>query len=212
VRSRRSAAALLAVCAVAVLAVGCRSQPGTSGDAAGSGSAATPPASAAVGDDPLARAQAAAKLLGGTLRGKLEQAMAQGGPARAIEVCASEAQAVAAKVRADTGVAVGRSSRRLRNPADAAPPWVAEWLAAQGDRKAAGVTGVRTLADGPQGRVARVLLPIELEPKCLACHGDPATLAPEVKAVLAARYPGDAATGYAAGDLRGALWAEAPAR
>jgi len=31
-----------------------------------------------------------------------------------------------------------------------------------------------------------------------------------VKAELAQRYPHDRALGYAAGDLRGALWAEAP--
>jgi hypothetical protein len=169
---------------------------------------ATASASAAPAD-PLDRAEAAAKLLGGTLRGKLEKAMAEGGPAKAIETCASEAQPIAAKVAADTGVRVGRASKKLRNPADAPPPWVAEWLDAQAGKKFADAKGVRAMADANGAKVARVIKPIELEAKCLACHGAPASLAPEVKAVLAARYPADAATGYEAGDLRGALWAEA---
>ena len=47
--------------------------------------------------------------------------------------------------------------------------------------------------------------PIVLAPQCLGCHGKVAELAPGVAAVLAQRYPGDLATGYAAGDLRGAF-------
>ena len=42
------------------------------------------------------------------------------------------------------------------------------------------------------------LRPIVLAPQCLGCHGKVAELAPGVAAVLAQRYPGDLATGYAA--------------
>lgn len=156
----------------------------------------------------LARAEAAATTLATTLRGRLTAAMREGGPAAAVEVCAREAQGIAATVRRDTGVTVGRSSLRLRNPADAAPPWVDAWLRAQGERPAAGVNGVRAV----EGDRARVLRPLAVEGPCLACHG-PATSIPEgVRAALSARYPGDRATGYALGDLRGALWAEATRR
>jgi hypothetical protein len=41
-------------------------------------------------------------------------------------------------------------------------------------------------------------------PLCLTCHGP--TLAADVAAAVAARYPRDEATGFAAGDLRGALY------
>jgi hypothetical protein len=44
----------------------------------------------------------------------------------------------------------------------------------------------------------------------LACHGPEEALQPEVRAALDQRYPEDRATGYAAGDLRGAFWAEVP--
>ncbi len=191
--------------AIALTGSACRSEASTG--AARAAASTSPPST----NDSLARAEAAAKRLGGTLRSKLEEAMTQGGAARAIEVCASEAQAVAAKVRADTGVTVGRASRRLRNPVDGGPPWVGEWLLAQGARKAAEAKGVREIVDTPLGATARVLKPIEVEAKCLACHGAPEAIAPDVKAMIAARYPADTATGYAAGDLRGALWAEAPA-
>jgi hypothetical protein len=40
---------------------------------------------------------------------------------------------------------------------------------------------------------------------CLACHGQVSSLDPAVRAVLAERYPADRATGYRAGDLRGAV-------
>ena len=60
--------------------------------------------------------------------------------------------------------------------------------------------------------VARVLRPLAIEAPCLLCHGRREALAPGVEALLAERYPGDAATGYSLGDLRGALHAEVVAQ
>lgn len=158
--------------------------------------------------DALPKVDNALTEFAGTLRKKVGDAMTEGGPASAIDVCAREAPVLSAKVRAEKGITIGRSSLRLRNPADAPPPWVAEWLRAQGERKAEGVVGVRTVAEVDGKKVARVLKPIAIEARCLNCHGK--ELAPEVKQALAAKYPSDAATGYELGDLRGALWAELP--
>jgi hypothetical protein len=44
-----------------------------------------------------------------------------------------------------------------------------------------------------------------VQERCLQCHGDPAKFTPEVRKILASRYPADMATGYKAGDLRGML-------
>lgn len=156
----------------------------------------------------LARTDRAATALATALRGRLTAAMREGGPAAAMEVCAREAQALVATTRRERGVTVGRSSLRLRNPADAAPDWVAAWLRAQGERPAAGVNGVRAVS----GDRARVLRPIAVEGPCLVCHGPPEAIPEGVRAALSARYPEDRATGYAPGDLRGALWAEATRR
>jgi hypothetical protein len=157
----------------------------------------------------IASARAAIATLRLKLRQRLQKAMGEG-PAKALEVCANEAQAIRAEVSHDTGVALGRASLRLRTPADAPPAWVGAWLAELGERKVEGVVGFARIDETPAGRVARVLEPIGVEKGCLTCHGPAETLTPAVREALGARYPNDAATGYAEGDLRGAFWAEKP--
>lgn len=189
---------------VPFLAVAC-STPGSGG---GSGAPSGSAAAKSREDAALAAAKSAAQRLGGELRTKLVDAMNNGGPAKAIEVCSTEAHALAENVAKETGVSVGRSSLKLRNVKDAPPGWVQTWLVAQGDKKADQTQGMEGVYDAPGGRVARFLKPIAIEGTCLSCHGDPATISEPVKAALAAKYPDDKATGYQNGDLRGALWAE----
>lgn len=153
------------------------------------------------------RARDAAQALGRALKTRLLAAMAEG-PRAAVEACADEAQAITARVGEERGARVGRSSLRLRNPANAGPAWVTEWLEAQGERPAEGVTPVATVADGR----ARFVGPIAIEGPCLACHGPEEGIAPDVRALLDERYPEDRARGYALGDLRGAIWAEVDLR
>jgi hypothetical protein len=162
------------------------------------------------GPEALGRADAAATKLGGTLRTKLGEAMARGGPTSALDVCAVEAPQVRAAIARDARVTLGRASLRLRTPADAPPDWVDAWLKAAGERKAEGVIGVHEVVDTPRGKVARVLRPIAIEAPCLTCHGDEATVTPAVRDAIRAKYPTDTAMGYHLGDLRGALWVEAP--
>ncbi len=156
-----------------------------------------------------ARAKDAMKALGGSLKSKLVSTMKEQGPVAALEVCSSNAQSLTAEMAAARGVLLGRSSGKLRNPANAGPDWVQAWLAEQGERSAEGVPGLTqqaTLADGTP--VVRVLKPLAVEAPCLVCHGPAAGRSPELSAALAERYPSDQATEYAAGDLRGAIWAE----
>jgi hypothetical protein len=137
--------------------------------------------------------------------------MKSGGPVEAVSACHIQAPKVSAGVAEQQGVQVGRSSLRLRNPDNAqAPAWVSAWLQAQGERPADGVAGVSEVATTPDGAVARVLLPIAVEPVCLTCHGPSDSLAPAVAGRITELYPADAAVDYAVGDLRGALWAEYP--
>lgn len=186
-----------------LLVIAC-SSPGSGAAPSGSGSAASKE------DAALAAAKSAAGKLGTQLRTRLTDAMNNGGPANAIQVCSTEAHGMAEQVAKDTGAKVGRSSLKLRNPQDAPPGWVQTWLVAQGDKKADATTGVEGVFDSPTGKVARFLKPIAIEGACLSCHGDPGQLSEPVKAALAAKYPEDKATGYQNGDLRGALWAEVP--
>ncbi|GEM_PF-227062 len=158
----------------------------------------------------LRRAEATAQELAGTLKTNLVAAMSEQGPEAAARYCSVGAQGLTAGIADARGVSVGRSSLRLRNPTNAGPAWVEAWLAQQGERAADGVETVGrvdTLPDGSQ--VARVIKPLAIGGPCVVCHGPAESLAPGVRAVLLDRYPGDAATGYSIGDLRGALWAEA---
>lgn len=186
--SKLTAPAFCATLVMAALAPGCASSdPGVNG---------------------LANAKAAIGTLKLQLRQRLQLAMADKGPAHALDVCAGEAQAIRARIAHESQTNLGRSSLRLRTPADRAPDWVQAWLAEQGEKKAAGVQGFSRIDDTPSGRFARVLEPIAIEKGCLPCHGPADKLGPGVNEALGARYPGDAAIGYAEGDLRGAIWAE----
>lgn len=127
-----------------------------------------------------------------------------GGPGEAIAVCRVEVPRIAAALSHD-GVRVGRTSHKLRNPANAPPGWAQPLLAAQvADPAQRGPHAVAL----PGGRVGYVE-PIFVQPACLACHGE--TLAAPVSEALARLYPEDRAVGFRAGDFRGLFWAEFPA-
>ncbi len=158
----------------------------------------------------LQRAQGAMMALGSSLKGELVSTMKEQGPEAALEVCSTSAQAMTAEVATEQGVTLGRSSLRLRNPANAGPAWVQGWLTMQGERKAEGVKPQVLSATRDDGvAVVRVIKPLPVEAPCLVCHGPDEGRAPSLSETLAQRYPSDAATGYALGDLRGAIWAEA---
>lgn len=147
-----------------------------------------------------------AKLLA-PLKKQLKQSLIAGmqnGPLSAISICKNEAPAIAASLSVD-GVDIGRTSHRLRNPANSAPEWVdpilKEYLSAESDR----APKVVSMENNRQGYIE----PIVVAPLCLACHGE--TLAPDVAAHINEAYPEDEATGFGVGDLRGVYWVEYPA-
>jgi hypothetical protein len=174
---------------------------------------ASPPAPAAVpiADAPAAwapaigRAQEAGRAFQKALQSRLTAAMAQGGPPAAIDVCSKDAPRIAAETSAAAGVKLGRTSERLRNPANTPPAWTVAPLAAASAHRAADAKPLAVDLGGSVG----VLLPVPVGSACLGCHGSAASLSPAVKEALAARYPADRATGYAEGDFRGFLWVEA---
>lgn len=156
----------------------------------------------------VAAAEAAAMSVAQAMRQRLQSAMSTAGPEGAVTACADEAQGLTALAVQGQRARAGRSSLRLRNPSNQGPDWVQEWLREQGERPAEGVEGLSEahVADGVV--VGRRILPIPVEGVCLTCHGGPDEMASGVQAIVAERYPTDQATGYAVGDLRGALWAE----
>jgi len=152
-----------------------------------------------------AKGEAALKALQQKLLTRVLDRMKDGGPSAAVAVCRDEAAQLTAEAAKEAGVAEGRTSNRLRNPRNAAPAWVQGPLAAAAGKTA---SAVRPVVFDLGDRVG-VLLPIPVRPTCLACHGPPDALSPDVKQTLAKAYPQDQATGYAEGDFRGFMWAEA---
>ena len=152
----------------------------------------------------IRRAEEAGQAFQKALQARLMAAMAQGGAAAAVDVCATEAAGIARDQSAASGVRMGRTSERLRNPGNVPPAWARTFLLLSSGEKAKDVAPLAV----DLGAEVGVLLPIAVRPACLGCHGPAAGIAPKVKEALAARYPRDQATGYADGDFRGFLWVE----
>lgn len=152
------------------------------------------------------RAEAAMSALQRQLSARLLAEMGKGGPAAAVRVCRDEARAITDAVSAEQGIEIGRTSHRLRNPANAPRPWVAKLLPSYAGRQAAEV-GPQTVDLGDRVGVVK---PLPTQPLCLGCHGERSAIAPQVREMIASAYPADEATGFAVGEVRGLIWAEVP--
>ena len=143
--------------------------------------------------------------LGARLKSELERA----GPVVAVAVCRDSAQIMTADVAEQWGIQVGRTSHRLRNPANAPREWARAYVAAvDSGAKASQVKSILVDLDDRVG----VLQPIATAALCVQCHGAPDSLSADMKRVLSESYPEDQAIGFAEGDLRGFFWAEAARR
>lgn len=127
----------------------------------------------------------------------------QEGPVAAMGVCSLQAPAIATAISTN-GIQVGRTSHKLRNPANASPDWAKPLLQSYLDNENDRQPHVVSLGNGRNGYVE----PIIVQPLCLACHGE--NLSQPVIDKLQALYPEDQATGFAQGELRGLFWAEFP--
>jgi hypothetical protein len=143
---------------------------------------------------------AAAKSLMESLGGQLKAALAEGGPVSAIRVCQQIAMPLTgAAGNSIEGISVRRVTLKPRNPAnqpDAADSAVLAAMQAQAKPE----VEIRRV-DG----TIRYYHPLPVQEVCLTCHGDPATFPQELASVLTELYPDDSATGYQAGELRGAI-------
>lgn len=177
---------ILAALAWTLAAVGCA-------DDGASPRPAASPAAAARGAEIL-----------GPFKQQLQQALKAGlaaGPAEAIRACNVQAPAIAASLSRD-GVRVGRTSHKLRNPANAPADWMQPLLNDYLERPEERAPRALELGAGRVGYAE----PISVQALCLTCHGE---VIPEaIAAPLAELYPEDRATGFREGDFRGIFWAE----
>jgi len=139
--------------------------------------------------------------LASELMGELYAALDESGPAAGITVCRDKAPLVAAHVAEMYGLRIGRTSHRLRNPANGAPVWAETYVA--------GLDEDLTYVAGPNGELG-ALLPIRLKAECQMCHGPAEMIDPDIMAAIHETYPDDQAVGFVEGDLRGWFWVEVP--
>ena len=153
------------------------------------------------------QAKAAVQALASSLKSELLAAIEAGGPTGAIEVCHTRAPAIAAEISEQSGLEVTRVSQRNRNPGNAPTEWQSAVLEDFKSRLEAGedpaTVAWQEVAELDGGREYRFMKAIPTGGLCLQCHGS--AIGPELAARIVELYPDDRATGFEAGDLRGAF-------
>lgn len=142
--------------------------------------------------------------LQGSLAKRLMAAMEDGGPTEAVEVCQEVAQRLTEKsARMEPPAEITRTALRVRNPVNRPDEHSAQVMQ----------SWESTLAKGNEAKpdirindgsviVHRPIMTAEL---CLQCHGEPSEMKASTRSLIREYYPDDAATGFQAGDLRGAF-------
>lgn len=156
----------------------------------------------------IQRGQGIAKATFEQMFARVKAQMEAVGPTGAVEYCSVAALPLVDSLSAVQGVHIKRTSDRLRAPHDAP----------DADERRRLDQVLAMLAEGakptdipPQALVLGDSIafyqPILINmPNCLKCHGTPGLeVDSATMAILARKYPNDAATGYAVGDFRG-LW------
>jgi uncharacterized protein DUF3365 len=156
--------------------------------------------------DPISHADLIVVSLQDALLKELTHALDQGGPEFAIQSCHIDVVGAIRRVERRPGIEAGRTSDRLRNPANAPRAWAAPLVRANAGRPAREIDGFAV----DLGTAVGVLRPIVEQPMCASCHGPAEKITPAVAAALKRRYPDDRAIGVVNREIRGWFWVEVP--
>jgi hypothetical protein len=156
----------------------------------------------------LERAQKAFAEFQQRLDARLAEEHSRGGLPAQLAVYRDEAAAITADLGRRYSGRFGRTSDRLRDSKNAAPQWARD-LVARAGTPAANDAPTWVV---PMGTNVGVLAPLETRAGCVLCHGPVAAIPSDTAAKIRVTYPGDRATGYEAGQVRGWIWAELPQR
>lgn len=146
-------------------------------------------------------AQTAVKRFKQDLKFALIEGMAEG-PQAAVDACRLKAPGIAVALDSEN-LHIGRTSHRLRNPANAPKVWMLSLLETLHDATPGDPPFQSVRLDSEWVGYAEA---IYVEPLCLTCHGT--DLSPAVSGRLRSGYPDDQAIDYSVGDFRGIFWAE----
>ena len=156
-----------------------------------------------------ANASSQIKLLAGNLKKELSTAMQSQGPVSAVSVCNIKAPVIADEINSSSPLNVKRTSLKIRNPNNAPDDWEIKVLNIFATQYQEGVPVSDMVyserIDNDDSSTFRMMKAIPVQPVCLTCHGNEQVIIDGVKNIISTYYPNDKATGYAAGDLRGAF-------
>lgn len=154
----------------------------------------------------------ATQQLASSLKSKLKISLQSGGPVEALTICNLEAGNITSQVSNGAGWQVGRTSLKIRNPANAPDAWEQDMLLYFEQQKQSGADvknlEVYEIIKDENGKWFRYMKAIPTAEMCLMCHGE--TIAPPIQQKLQALYPNDQATGYKVGEIRGAFTIKQP--
>jgi len=161
--------------------------------------------------DIITQGNKATAALFGELSAKLKAAMQSGGPEKAITVCKEMAQPTTQNTSDSFAkLKLTRISLKPRNPANNADSFDQKILHEWKQKISEGAQLPAAVVKLKNDSAAVYYKPIITAEICLNCHGDPATFPQGFQAKLKQLYPNDQATGYTAGNLRGAFRVEFP--
>jgi hypothetical protein len=158
----------------------------------------------------LAEARQATQQLLQQIGGELRREYELSGSIRSVVVCKYTAPEVSSNISRKYGAEVKRVSLRVRNPSLGTPDAWEQKVLMEFDRrlargeKADQIDFAETVKE-PMGSYFRYMRAIPTGELCLNCHGTKDTLTAATQSQLAAEYPHDRATGYAMGQVRGAV-------
>ena len=142
----------------------------------------------------------------GKLKSALLDAMREGGPAKAIEICNTSAPQIANSLSRE-GWQVRRTSLKVRNPANSPDDFelnvLEDFEHSKNDN--ADITSLTyyKMTENGERVVFRYMKAIPTDELCLTCHGNNIEKSLSVK--IEDLYPEDRARGFEKGDIRGAF-------
>jgi hypothetical protein len=140
----------------------------------------------------------------GELKMALSSALSQGGAVGAVDVCSELAPEIARKYSSAIGWEVKRVSSKFRNQDNSPDEFEIRGMETLRSKSENDDQYYSWVNDGSK-RTFRYMRAIKTGEMCLNCHGDPGTFSAELNQILDTRYPNDNATGFKAGDFRGAF-------
>lgn len=148
------------------------------------------------------------KTLAQTLKHELMTALKTGDLGSAVHTCNISAPSITENLNSNN-TTIKRTSLKWRNPNNEPDAWERAALAKFDQQLDNGVAIEKLrftdVIKNEKQTTYRHIKAIKTQEVCLVCHGPRENLSDEIKQVLAEKYPDDLATGFSAGQLRGAF-------